>query len=356
VKVRVLQLDGKLPNVALMAAAAHHRVLGHEVEFAFVGTVAAALEQPKADLTYASLIFEKTRPVAEALRNRLPGALIGGTGWDIASRLEDHGVRVDHLDYSIYPGYEFSIGFSQRGCRLKCGFCVVPRKEGAVRETSTIADLWRGEPWPRKLVLLDNDFFGQPRWVDQIREIRDGEFKVNFCQGINARMLNDESAEAIGSVLYYDSKFERRQIYTAWDNRADQRVLFRGLEALVKAGVSPKHIMVYVLVGYEHPSREHPHGRIRDLHEDDIFRQSALREFGAVPYPMVYERECPDHSKFEKSCPRCRRGRELVGFQRWCLGAYDKRVAWADWEEADYRPEKLRLYQDGVLKKSRLLR
>src|ERR1700729_4591710 len=34
------------------------------------------------------------------------------------------------LDYSIYPAFDASIGFTQRGCRLKCGFCVVPKKEG----------------------------------------------------------------------------------------------------------------------------------------------------------------------------------------------------------------------------------
>ena len=36
-------------------------------------------------------------------------------------------------DYKIYPDFEHSIGFSQRGCRLKCKFCVVScciRKEG----------------------------------------------------------------------------------------------------------------------------------------------------------------------------------------------------------------------------------
>lgn len=327
-KVRLLQLDGKLPNVALMRAAAHHQALGHEVEFAFIGTVSAAEAQPDADLTYASLIFEKTRPVAEALRRQLPKALIGGTGWDVASRLEDFGVTTEMSDYSIYPSYRFSIGFTQRGCRLKCGFCVVPKKEGAVKENQTVAEIWRGPPHPRNLVLLDNDFFGQPRWAARIHEIRTGGFKVNFCQGINARMLNDESAAAIASVPYYNSDFTRRQIYTAWDARSDEKRLFEGLEALVRHGVSPKHIMVYVLVGYDHQT-----GGTRALHEDDLYRQQRLREFGAVPYPMPFHRS-----------------KELVGFQRWCVGAYDKRVPWSDWVQANYRPEKLNLPGYGAKK------
>jgi hypothetical protein len=318
-KARFIQLDGKLPNLALMAAAAHHRTLGHDVEFAFVGTESAASKEPDAEFTYASLIFEKTRPVAEALKNRLPRALIGGTGWDVTGKLEDHGIRTDRLDYTLYPAYEFSVGFTQRGCRLKCGFCVVPRKEGAVKESQTIAEIYRGEPWPRKLVLLDNDFFGQPRWAARIQEIQDGKFKVNFCQGINARMLNDESAAAIASVPYYDSKFERRQVYTAWDARSDERRLFAGLDALAKHGVRPRNIMVYVLVGYDHRT-----GGPRTLHEDDLYRQARLREWGAVPYPMPFHRS-----------------KDLTGFQRWCVGAYDKRVPWAEWVKAGYRPERL---------------
>lgn len=107
-KARFLQLDGKLPNLALMAASAHHRALGHEVEFAFVGTEDAASKEPDAEFTYASLIFEKTRPVAEALKTRLPRALIGGTGWDVATKLEDYGIRADRLEPTRQQADQYS--------------------------------------------------------------------------------------------------------------------------------------------------------------------------------------------------------------------------------------------------------
>jgi hypothetical protein len=35
------------------------------------------------------------------------------------------------------------------------------------------------------------------------------------------------------------------------------------------------------------------------------------------------------------------RTRELLGFQRWIVGAYDKRVAWDKWERAGYEPRRL---------------
>ena len=87
--------------------------------------------------------------------------VLGGTGWDATITLAHAGIpETGPLDYTLYPGYPHSLGFTQRGCRLHCPFCVVPRKEGRVQPVATIAEIWRGEPWPRHILLLDNDFFG----------------------------------------------------------------------------------------------------------------------------------------------------------------------------------------------------
>lgn len=315
-KVLLMQLDGSLPNIALMRIAAHHRSLGDECELRYATTPERACRRfgDSFGRVYASAIFEKTRPVAAAVRAQWPEAIIGGTGVNVGGTLEDHGITTTAQDYAIYPACRVSIGFLSRGCRLRCGFCVVPRKEGAVREEQSIADLWRGEPWPRELVLLDNDFFGQPRWRERIEEMRAGGFRVSFNQGINARMLNEETAAAIASVDYRDDSFTRKRIYTAWDSGKDEARLFRGLELLASNGVKPDHIMVYMLVGYW-PG---------ETHADRDYRRARLREFGARPYPMPFTRS-----------------RELVGFQRWVIGAYDKRVSWRDWEAAGYEPRRL---------------
>jgi len=311
-----MQLDGKLPNIALMRLAAHHRSLGDEIELRRAGN-AAALERglfDRHDLTYASLIFERTRPLAERLLAIDPAAIVGGTGWDVTSSLEAAGISTTVQDYSIYPRFRQSIGFTQRGCRLKCSFCVVPKKEGAVREVQTIGEVWRGNPWPREVLLLDNDFFGQPSWPRRIEEIRTGGFRVSFNQGINARMLNDETAAAVASVDYRDDSMRERRIYTAWDNRRDEKRLFAGLEALVKHGVRPRHIMVYILVGYW-PG---------ETHDDRDYRRLRLREFGALPYPMPYLRTS-----------------DLLAFQRWVIGGYDKQISWAEWSVAHAQPRNL---------------
>jgi hypothetical protein len=145
---------------------------------------------------------------------------------------------------------------------------------------------------------------------------------VSFNQGINARFLSDDAAAAIASVDYRDDSMKVKRIYTAWDNRDDEQTLFRGLNALVKHGVKPDHIMVYVLIGFDHATstaREH-------LADSDFYRRERLREFGARPYPMPYVRT-----------------RELVGFQRWVIGSYDKGVPWSQWKSARYEPRNLML-------------
>ena len=115
-----------------MRVAAHHKALGDDVSFRWTGNPTKDLwESP--DRIYASAIFEKTRPVVDIVQREFPDVIVGGTGVDVATTLEAFGITTIRQDYSLYPDWQQSIGFTQRGCRLKCPFCVVPRKEGRIR-------------------------------------------------------------------------------------------------------------------------------------------------------------------------------------------------------------------------------
>ena len=88
-KVLLIQLDGKLPNIALMRLSAHHKSLGDTVELRRMGnpkTIHPDLFDGP-DKVYASAIFERTRPMCEQLKTVYPMSFwvaragISGFGW-----------------------------------------------------------------------------------------------------------------------------------------------------------------------------------------------------------------------------------------------------------------------------------
>jgi hypothetical protein len=315
--VLLVQCDGKMPNLALMRIAAHHRAQG---DYVYLSQVRNAKHdfQPtlfdRWDKVYASLIFTKSQPIARAIKAVYPQAVIAGSGWN-CKRTDDYGIpEQGPRDFTDYPAFRSSLGFSQRGCRLSCGFCKVPEMEGKVRDVATIREIWRGEPWPKEIILLDNDFFGSPTWREKLADVKAGGFKLSLSQGVNARLMSEEQAAALASVDYRNDAMDRKCIHTAWDSLDDERPLFRGLNAFKKAGVRPDNITVYMLVGY---------GSER-LTDADFERHRKLREFGCRPYPMPYVRTP-----------------QLVGFQRWVVRRADMICSWESFERANYRPEKV---------------
>lgn len=304
--VRITQIDGALPNLALMRLSSFHKQCGDTVHF--TRSVEPDLFEPEYDKVYASTIFSFSGEKIDRLRKNFPNAVIGGTG--SFSQITTEDVIGEHagVDYSGFPEFDASIGFTQRGCRLKCKFCVVPTKEGKNRSVNTIAEIWRGVGYPKKIHLLDNDFFGQQQWRERVAELRDGKFKVCLSQGINARLIDDESAQALASLEYRNTKFNERVLYTAWDNLKDEAAFFRGVDTLEKAGIPPSHLITYMLIGYD-PTET----KARLWH-----RFNRMVERGIRPYPMVFNQARKD----------------LKVFQRWAIMGLYRVIPWAEYEPA----------------------
>lgn len=279
--IRLTQIDGKLPNLALMKLARFHRSKGDGIYF--TKQVDRDLLEAEYERVYGSAIFSFSTDRVARFKSQFPDAIIGGTHNILDNTTVEQTLGEDEnedYDYSIYPNFDASLGFTQRGCRLKCGFCVVPKKEGKPRSVNTVGSIWRGDPYPKHLHLLDNDFFGQPRdqWESRIDEIKTGGFKVCLNQGINIRMIDEVSAAALASVPYYDDSFKSRRLYTAWDNLADEHRFVRGVDTLESHGIPPSHLLVYMLVGYDP----------RETWERLFYRFNKMVDRGIRPYPMVF--------------------------------------------------------------------
>jgi len=316
--IRITHLDGKLPNLALMRLSAWHKAQNHSVFFSKCAT--KDLFEPDYDIVYGSTIFHFSRKKVDVFKKNFPDAIIGGTGERINSNLSEVGVPdfFNELDYNIYPEFTNSIGFTQRGCRLKCKFCVVPEKEGKNYSVDSVHQIYRGKPYPKNLVLLDNDFFGNELWQQRAKEIIDGGFKVNFNQGINVRLIHEEGARELAKMKYYDVSFTKKRIYTAWDNLKDEKIFFKGVQILNDAGIPSNHIMAYMLIGY----------RIEETVKEILYRIEKMKDRNILPYPMIYTK------------PNEKPKKHLKEIQRWVIRKYYQFIPFSDYAVNSYPKDK----------------
>lgn len=283
-KIKLIQIDGELPNLALMKLA-HYFRFRQGSEIFFSRSVGRSLFEPRYDRVFASAIFSTSFRKVETLKLNFPGAVIGGTGISAAPEetVENQlGIFRDYkfLDYSIYPDFAFSIGMTHLGCSSKCGFCVVPTKEGGNRPLANIAEIWRGDPFPKKLILLDNDFQSREGWQKICEEIIEGQFQVAFIQGINIRKITPEHGQYFKQMKFRDKNFQRKRFYCAWDNELDRKRIERGLEILEAAGIYRSAVTPYFLTNY----------KAKGLSEDVWQRFLVMAERGLRPYCMIYEK------------------------------------------------------------------
>ncbi|MCM1987606.1 hypothetical protein [Methanococcoides seepicolus] len=117
--VLLIDVDNKIPNLALMKISAYHKSIGDNVGF-FVSNP---------DIVYASVVFKQNKHHVDGLKLFYPyvDIRIGESGYDLKSRLPGT-IEQMRPDYSLYPDCDYSMGFRTGGCFRNCHFCIVPEK------------------------------------------------------------------------------------------------------------------------------------------------------------------------------------------------------------------------------------
>jgi radical SAM superfamily enzyme YgiQ (UPF0313 family) len=275
-KVALIRVDGKFPNLALMKLSSWHKKRGDDV-------VLIDLSDMKFDRIYASQVFA------------------GGSGYDLEAKLPD---EIEHCkpDYDLF-NTDFSMGFTSRGCVRNCKFCIVRRKEGEMKEHSPLSEFV--DDRFQKVILMDNSFLASPKCKEKLQRIISKKWKVNFSQGLDLRLINNENAKLLSRVKFYNWTFSRRLIHFAWDNIEEERKILRGLKILLS--YIPSHcIMVYVLVGFNTTLK------------DDLYRIRKLADLKVKPFVMI-----------------CNNGRDptLRHLSRWVNKRYYIIVPWKNYLE-----------------------
>jgi hypothetical protein len=206
--VLLVDVDGTLPNLALMKFARHFKSQGRKVALA-----RGVKELPCAETVVASCVFS-TRPSArkiDTLRRRYGATLqLGGSGVDLCLR---QAPEIESLapDYSLYPELgDRAIGFLTRGCPQHCRFCVVPVKEGKPRQVSEFDTLLQGR---QKLILLDDNLLAHPAALEFLEEIARRDLAVNFNQTLDLRRLTPDVAALLRRIRCSNSNFTRRNYH-----------------------------------------------------------------------------------------------------------------------------------------------
>jgi len=202
--ILLVDVDSHIPNLALMKLSTYHKQLGDQVEFKRLGLTGypkrkkpIAVATDGFDQVYASMVFTLNRTLVQFEQH--PELTIGGTGWDITSKLPQ---EIDNLpeDYSLYPENNASYGFITRGCNRKCSFCFVHPKEGALHFYRHPKDIIKH----KVTFFLDNNFLDHPDHISLLEWLVESRKAVQFNQGLDFRLLTTHSIKLLTSLNYHE--------------------------------------------------------------------------------------------------------------------------------------------------------
>lgn len=190
-KIGLIDVDGKLPNLALMKISRYHKDRGDDVEWCdYISHY---------DIVYKAKIFTFTQDDTYYLN--ADKVVCGGTGYDVHSSLPP---EIDRLqpDYSLYPNIDkrTAYGFLTRGCPNRCKWCVVPVKEGKTRPYMDVDEI--AIEGRDHLVLMDNNVLAIDYGISQIEKIIERGYSVDFNQALDARLVTDDIATLLAKVKW----------------------------------------------------------------------------------------------------------------------------------------------------------
>jgi hypothetical protein len=245
-KVALLNLEPKYLNYALEKLRIYHASKGDLVEDYM------PLNYVNYDRIYCSSIFSFTPK-----ENLPPNAVRGGTGFDLTTVLPDEIEAIEpHLNF----------GFTTRGCIRHCKFCIVRIKEGYIRIICKLKALWDGIS--RQIVLFDNNILAVvDHFFSICQEANDYKVELDFNQGLDYRLLNQNIVDALKSIRHHEYRF-------AFDSPDSYSGVSKAINLLQSNGIN--RCLWYVLVGFD------------TTFQQDLDRLNFLKDNGQNAYVQRY--------------------------------------------------------------------
>lgn len=294
-KIGLIDVDGhNYPNLPLMKLSAWHKAQGDRVTW--YEPLDGMVE--RYGKVYMSKVFSFTPdyeyPIYADVVER------GGSGYcitldgdrEVYDKSKDKGLpyEIEHIypDYSLYPELtkDTAYGFLTRGCPRGCSFCHVAVKEGRCsKKVADLSEFWRGQ---KHIVLCDPNILACREHMELLEQLAESKATVEFNQGLDVRLINDENLEALRRIRL-------RDIHFAFDRWQDKDIVEPKLREFAKKTGFNKdrgRVMVYILTNFD------------TTIEQDMYRIQLCRELRFQPYPMIYDKEhsAPIYRKIQRWC------------------------------------------------------
>lgn len=188
--IGLLAIDSNYPNLALMKISNYHKTKGDNVEW----------YKPMFpyDKVYMAKVFTFTTDYCDCIS--ASEIEKGGTGYDISKVLS---IEIDRAipDYDLYNlDKKSAYGFLTRGCPNKCKWCIVPQKEGKIAPYMDIEEI--AVDGRKNVILMDNNVLASDYGLRQIEKIISMDVRVDFNQGLDARLVTDDIAKLLAKVKW----------------------------------------------------------------------------------------------------------------------------------------------------------
>ena len=219
-------------------------------DYAFVGDPPSRMIRPEADEVHVSCSF--TWDLKEA--HRLIGAwqqyypIVRLGGMECANGTFNPGMYVRR-----------GVTFTSRGCNNQCPWCLVPKREGKLREIAII---------PGNIVQDNNLLQCNHQHIAKVFDMLRPQHGIQLAGGLDSRLITGDIADAIRSLRI-------NQVFLAADTKASLKPLEKALRRLQ---LPRNKVRCYALLAFK-----------GEPMSDGIERLEAIWELGAMPFAQLYQ-------------------------------------------------------------------
>lgn len=275
-RIKLIDVDSTIPNLALMKISAFHKSIGNEVVLEKYPThideyMGLTGPDDTTDKAYASIIFRKNKAYSDIIQEmHRCKVYFGGPGYSLHSDLPEE-IEMMKPDYYLYHEIAYSIGFTTRGCNRSCKFCIVPQKEGKFEVIQHPEDWY--DPKFRKIMFLDNNILFDTAWFMEVTDwCMEHKLQVWFSSGLDIRLLTPEVARRLLELDLW------KPIFFAWDDIEIEMTVLDKIDMLMDNGFTEskmrRHLSFYVYTDSD------------DEYDSAVYRCRALKSMQCNSFVM----------------------------------------------------------------------